>query len=351
MKNYSPLIISKNIIRTVFVAPEEQRFNVCDLNAIETRVGAWVAQCPSLLAVFEKRHDPYLDFAVKMTGIPYDKLAEDIKSKDQKIKTIAKRIRQVAKPGVLGAIYRMGGGGWAKDENGDYYKTGLWGYAESMGIDMIQEEAHLVVKVFRNSYPEICGNGYNGEIRGIWIQLEDAVADVLNGERTIRKIGPFDCITIDKITIDGRAPMLRIQLPSGRYLHYMDAGIESRKMPWQRKNPETGEMEDVYRPAFVYYGLNQDTKQWVEIISHGGHIFENIVQGIARDVLADKLLEFEEIGLQVCGHVHDEGICLSKDDPFEPGVIQMEAIMNRPVDWAPTLPLGSDGFESDFYRK
>lgn len=349
---YSPLIVMKNLIRTVFVAPEGKRFNVCDLNAIETRVAAWVAGCEPLLKVFADGLDPYLAFAVKMTGIPYDKLLYDLKKNpDKAMKAAAKLRRQIAKPGVLGAVYRLGAGGWGYDKNGDKIKTGLWGYAEAMGVDMSQEQAQEVVKIFRESYPEICGNGYDGGIKGIWVVLEEAVMDVLNGERTVRKVGPDGCIVIDKLTIQGRSPMLRIKLPSGRYLHYMDAAIETVKMPWKRKNQETGELEDVYRPAFTYYGLNQDTKQWTMIVSHGGKIFENIVQAIARDVLADKLLEFEQIGLVVVGHVHDEGITLSNDDPFAPGVMDMEKIMNTPVEWASSLPLGSDGFEDYFYHK
>jgi DNA polymerase len=248
-------------------------------------------------------------------------------------------------------VYRLGAGGWGFDKNGDRIKTGLWGYAEAMGIEMTLEQAQEIVKIFRESYPEICANGYGGGMKGIWVQLEDAVMDVLNGQKTVRKLGPEGCIVIDKVTIAGRNPMLRIKLPSGRYLHYLDASIETTKMPWQRKNQETGEMEDVYKPALCYYGMNQDTKQWEMIVSHGGKIFENCVQGLARDVLADKLLEFEDIGLETVAHVHDEGICLSDDDPFAPGVLEMEAIMNTPVLWAPTLPLGSDGFESLFYHK
>ena len=346
-KYYSPLIIAKNLIRTVFVAPPGKRFNVCDLNAIETRVGAWVAGCHPLLKVFIDGKDPYLDFAVKMTGIPYEKLKADIKSKDERIKALAKRIRQMAKPGVLGAIYRLGAGGWGYDKNGDRIKTGLWGYAEAMGIEMTQEEAAKVVKMFRTAYPEICGNGYSGQMKGIWVLLEEAVMDVLNGERVTRTIGPENCIKIDKRTIKDRDPMLRIQLPSGRYLHYLDASVQKVRMPWQDRI--TG--EDVHRPAFTYYGMDQETKIWTMIVSHGGKIFENIVQAIARDVLADKLLEFESAGLDVCGHVHDEGIALSDDDPFAPGIIEMETIMNRPCSWAPTLPLGSDGFESKYYHK
>lgn len=654
---YSPLIIAKNLIRTVFVAPEGKRFNVCDLNAIETRVAAWVSQCQPLLDVFANGKDPYLDLATKMTGIPYDKLAADIKSKDNKIKALAKRHRQVAKPGVLGcfgagtnvltsrgwvrivditssdlifdgiewvkhdgiidkgvkdvvdlygvsvtpnheiliesniwrtawdvvqnfllgkqalslatglllqantkrdldtttfatadavkeslfvnkisnagklahvssvqwtrfkriliqfmhdslntreslltgsqtdtmqlslgaakgdtrdtlvgvssassrmfthlsntvlrwrtlinkniksteqtitetmrlaicgllhalsimpiksvtvssrisdentlpqisgrnllrniemsgisldryakdspqnksyqtnrnaavrtydilncgprtrfmiltdqgplivhnSVYRLGGGGWGVDKNGDRIKTGLWGYAEAMGVDMTQEQAHEVVRIFREAYREIVET---------WYALEEAVKDVLKEgtTRVKRELGPGGCIKIDKLTIENRDPILRIQLPSGRYLHYLDASIQDIKMPW--KNRETG--EDVYKPGLVYFGMDQDTKRWTAIVSHGGKTFENIVQGIARDALADKLLEFEEIGLAVCGHFHDEGAALSDDDPFAPGVLEMEAIMNRPVKWAITLPLGSDGFESDFYHK
>ena len=112
-----------------------KRLNVCDLNAIETRVAAWMSECAGLMKVFTtylcpehlvyesskpgncptcqhrlERMDPYLDFASKMTGIPYTSLARDIKSKDPAIKAAAKRHRQMAKVGVLGCVYRMSGG-------------------------------------------------------------------------------------------------------------------------------------------------------------------------------------------------------------------------------------------------
>jgi DNA polymerase len=320
-----------------------QRFNIADLNAIETRVGAWVAGCEPLLRVFAEHRDPYLDFAAKMYGIPYDTLWADYKGKNGKDRQIAaKRMRQTAKPGVLGAIYRLGGGGWGRDKNGDRIKTGLWGYAEAMGVDMSQEQSHDVVKIFREAYKEI---------PEFWIILENAIMDVLKHERTIRKVGPSGCIVIDKLNIEDRQPLLRIQLPSGRYLHYMDSAIEIVSMPWKRKNPDTGEEEQVFRPAFTYYGVDQDTKIWTMIVSHGGKTFENIVQGVARDVLADKLLEFEDMGLQVVGHFHDEGAALSDDDPFTPGAIEMEATMSQPVYWAKSLPLGAEAFESRFYHK
>lgn len=343
------------------------RFNVCDLNAIETRVGAWLAGCTALSNVFIPQpglpngRDPYLDFASKMYGIPYDILYADFKGKNGKErKAAAKAMRQIAKPGVLGAIYRLSGGGWGRSKKGyvdhaddcprgkkcigcpkiyDKTKTGLWGYADNMGVEMSQEQANMVVRMFRETY---------AEIPAFWKTLEEAVVDVLKGTQTVRHVGPGGCVQIDKINITGRGSILRMRLPSGRYLHYIDARIESCRMPW--KNRDTG--DDDYRDAMVYAGVDQDTKQWdVWIQTHGGKLFENLVQAISRDILAVKLLEFEDNDLPVVGHVHDEGISLVINDPFSPGLEEMIRIMSREVSWCPGLLLGADGFEDVVYHK
>ena len=361
-----------------------RRMNVADLNAIETRVGAWLAECQPLLDVFTpytdefgKFHpngrDPYLNFAsIGLYGIPFPQLFADYEGRNGKDKKLAaKRMRQIAKPPVLGSIYRMAGGGWGWSKKGykdhqpdcpgkricecptiyDRVKTGLWGYAENMGVEMEQDEANRVSRVFRETFPEICGNGYNGQIKGIWVRLEEAVADVMNGKETVRYIGPGNAVKIDKIVVtqsDGsESNIMRMRLPSGRYLHYLDARLENCKMPWKDQ-----EGNDVYRPALVYAGLNQDTKQWETWTqTHGGKLFENLVQGIARDVLAVKLMMFEAMDCPVHGHVHDEGICIVPKDPFSPTVKDMVRVMSERVSWAPTLPLGADGFEDDFYHK
>ena len=383
----SILLTIKNLIRTVFEAPKGKRFSVCDLNAIETRVGAWVAQCKPLMDVFEPRpgfpkgRDPYIDFATKMTGIPFEKIWADYKSKIDAIRSAAKLLRQIAKPGVLGAIYRLAGGMWGLSKKSykdhaldcdaneihagsgkklgkkfckcpvvrDRVKTGMWGYAENMGIEMTEKQANDVVRIFRNAYPEIGGvpdysTGFPG---GIWYILENLIKEVLLGKNIVRTVGPNDCIRIDKIIITGRGDVLRIQLPSGRYLHYMDARIENTLMPWQDR-----EGNDVYRPALVYAGINQDTKQWENYItSHGGKVFENIVQGIARDVLAIKMLEIEEMGMETVAHVHDEQVTLTDDDPLSPNAHDMERVMSSPVSWAPGLLLAADGFDGPYYHK
>lgn len=347
-----------------------QRFNVCDLNAIETRVGAWLAGCDSLLEVFHPYTDPkgifhrngrdsYLAFASKVFGLPYELLFLSKEGDNGKeAKGDAKRKRQFGKVGVLGAIYRMGGGAWGNGkasyidfESGkkvyDRIRTGLWGFAYGQGVEITQEEAHMVVRVFREAYPEICGNGFSGQMEGIWVQLENAVLDVMDPARSITKrtIGPNGCVVIDKLNITGRHPMMRMTLPSGRRLHYFDARIESLRMPWLDK-----EGGDVYRPGLVY-ASEDERGNWSHTTTHGGKLFENLVQGIARDVLACKLIDFEEHDMPVVGHIHDEGICLVANDPFSFGLPEMVDLMSEQISWAPGLLLGADGFEDAFYRK
>src|SRR5579863_3086898 len=340
------------------------RMNVADLNAIETRVAAWIAGCQPLLDVFTtyicvdhptatlripgecsechcelEQMCPYLSFATKMYHIPYFTLAKDYKSKDPVKKAAAKFMRQMAKPGVLAAVYRQGAGGMGKDKKtGDPKKLGLWGYAENMGIDMTLEEAQNITKIFRESYPEVVSMCYALEVVIKSVLLNKAIKtdkpDILFALNQLNRIG----IKFDKIVIDDKGntrEILRIQLPSGRCLHYVDAYIDDVKMPWT-----TEDGGEVYKPGLIYSGVDQETKQWKSgIVSHGGKIFENIVQAIARDVLADKLLEFEKVGMPVVAHIHDEGVCQVADDPFSLSVEEMIEIMSKPVVWAISLPL------------
>jgi DNA polymerase len=271
-----------------------------------------------------------------MTGIMYDKLAKDLKSDNPAVKAAAKGHRQVAKPGVLGCVYRLGPGQISTNKHGDQVKTGLWGYSEAMGVSMTQDKAQEVVQVFRQSYPEICE---------MWYSLEEAVSDVLKGQRTKRELGPDGCIKIDKIP-NGDTEILRIQLPSGRRLHYLEAQIKPTKMPWTKLNDQ-GEEEEVYKPTLNYASVDQETKQWGYTTSHGGKIFENIVQGTARDVLAEQMLRFEEWHLNIVAHVHDEIIVECDTDELK----LAEEIMSRSIDWAPGLPLAAEGWRGNYYRK
>ena len=348
------------------------RLQVADLAAIETRVGAWLAECKDLNDVFVPYtdqfgqfqplgRDPYIAFAVKMYGGNYDSLYVDYKGANGKDrKGDAKRKRQISKPGVLGAIYRLSGGELVnvydpKDPEVVLYtkKTGLWAYSDAMGIEMSQEQAHEIVRIFRDSYPEICNANKNDGPLGIWKRLEEAVADVMHPDhpQTVRYIGPNNAVKIDRLNLVGRHPIMRMQLPSGRYLHYIDAHLAPTKMAWTQKD-EDGEDVPVYKDALVYGGTDQKTKQWnSKITTHGGKLFENLVQAIARDILGYCMVQMEEKEMNLVGHVHDEAISLVEDDLLSPTISEMVEIMSQEIPWAKGLLLGADGFSGSYYRK
>jgi DNA polymerase len=341
----SVLTVVKNCLRSAFIAPEGHQLNVADLASIETRVIAWLAQSPGLSDVFAKGRDAYLNMAVNFTGLPYEQLDAHLHSDNPTLKAAAKRHRQVAKPAILGCGYQLGGGDWGVNKYGDKIKTGLWGYAEAMNVQMEREQAHVLVRVFRESYPEI---------PKMWYELEKAIAAVLNPEatNTVRKVGPSGCITIDRINFEDnegrklREPMLRLRLPSGRYLHYLDAAMEMTKMPW-----DDDEGKPVWREALVYGGQNQTTKQWTRITSRGGKVFENLVQAIARDILCLQMLLMEEQDLLVVLHAHDEAVCETLKDVFARNFEDMIEIMKKEIFWAIGLLLGADGFCDSVYHK
>jgi len=129
--------------------------------------------------------------------------------------------------------------------------------------------------------------------------------------------------------------VLFIRLPSGRNLAYVSPRLETD----ERFNKE----------MLSYEGTEQGTKHWARIKTYGPKIVENIVQGIARDCLAEAVLRLDEAGYKIAFHVHDE-VVLDVPDGFG-SVKEVEEIMSRPIGWAPGLPLRAEAFETEFYKK
>ena len=80
------------------------------------------------------------------------------------------------------------------------------------------------------------------------------------------------------------------------------------------------------------------------------HNCENIVQAVARDVLAEGLLRAEAAGYHVCLHVHDE-IIAEVPDSAEYSSDGLAKLMATNPSWSLGLPLAAAGFECYRYRK
>lgn len=330
----SVIDVVTSCIRSSFVAPSGKRLNVCDLNAIENRVLGWVAGEDKILDVFRNGRCPYMDFASKMYKVPYDIIADTSKTPHKPRGVDGKEKRQVAKPAVLGAGYRLAGGKWGVNpKTKDRIKTGLWGYAENMGVLISQDLAVASVKAFRAEYKKVVS---------LWYDSERAVAKCIR-EGGQQPIGPTGLVWCDRKKRKDGSLILRIHLPSGRHLHYLNAGLDTTVME--------GDNGSYERENFVYDGIDQITRQWGVVRSHGGKIVENVVQAISRDVLAESMLEADEVGFELIGHVHDEIVTLSDDTEDSLGLVDLKCIMSTTPTWAPGLPLNAEGYEGYFYRK
>jgi DNA polymerase len=129
---------------------------------------------------------------------------------------------------------------------------------------------------------------------------------------------------------------LTLELPSGRKLFYREAQVYINRFN---------------KRSIRYKGSDTLTKQWGWVDSYGGKFVENIVQAIARDVLAVSMARLDRAGYDIVLHVHDEVVVEvpSTDPGLELNYI--EELMSNPITWAEGLPLGAEGYISNYYKK
>jgi len=128
---------------------------------------------------------------------------------------------------------------------------------------------------------------------------------------------------------------LIITLPSGRYLVYRDFSVHGDG-----------------RLSYMGAGLGGKMER---IETYGGKITENIVQAIARDLLAGAMKKLSE-GCAIAFHVHDEIVIEAPEKWADDPAIQLEsrildAMVNNAPAWAAGLPLGCDIERLGFYKK
>ena len=103
-------------------------------------------------------------------------------------------------------------------------------------------------------------------------------------------------------------------------------------------------------PQFCFGGL--ENFHWRrDQNAHSGGILENIIQAVARDVLAVWITRANAAGLTIIGHVHDEIICLEDDANAEQALLTLNRIAAQPIEWAPGLLLSAEGYKAKRYKK
>lgn len=283
----SPSDILSQLIRTAFIAKEGTRFIISDFSAIEARVLAWLAGEQWVLDAFENGEDIYCRTASRMFGVPVEKHGVNGRLRQKgKIATLA-----CGYQGALGALKAMGG--------------------IEMGLS--EDELQSIVDSWREANPNIVS---------IWWDIDSVV------KRVVKTRSKEE---YKNLVISYEKGILFIKLPSKRRLAYPKAKIGTNRFGGE---------------SIVYEGIVVGNK-WDKIESYGGKFVENIVQAIARDILAEAMMRLEKKGFNIVMHIHDEVVIESDSSSIE----EINEIMSIVPSWAPGLILDADGFESEFYKK
>jgi len=284
-------------IRTALIAPKGRVFAVADYSAIEARVIAWLAGEAWRLEVFATHGKIYEASAAQMFNVPVESIDKSNPLRARgKIAELA-----LGYGGSVGALKAMGG-----------EKMGL------TGSDM-----QSIVKKWRKA---------NRAIVKLWRLLEDTAVRAVKTRRgwVVLEL-PFTRLGF---ICDDYA--LRISLPSGRELFYK--GVQLREGKW-------GGL------AITYEGTETMTHRWGRLETYGGKLAENIVQAVARDILADALRNLHAEGFEVVMHVHDEAIAEVSEARAAAELERMEQIMATPPQWSRGLNLPAEGYTTQYYKK
>ncbi|WP_024860062.1 DNA polymerase [Ruminococcus flavefaciens] len=278
--------ILAQLIRTAFIPREGYRFIVADFNAIEARVIAWLAGEQWRMDAFANGEDIYCASASKMFGVPVEKhgINGHLRQKG-KIAELA-----CGYGGSVGAMKAMGG-----DE-----------------LNLSDEELKRIVDDWRKSSPYITT---------LWWAVDDAVKSAIKYKTTTETHG---------LRFIYQSRILFIELPSKRRLAYAQPAIV--------KNRFGGE-------SVTYMGTGKNQK-WECIESYGSKLVENIVQGIARDLLCNSIRMLSDCF--IVAHVHDE-VIIEADSRVSLQTVRKK--MSRSPPWAKGLLLQAEAYECEYYQK
>jgi hypothetical protein len=296
----NPIEIVRGLSRAMLCAAPGGELICVDLSTIESRVNAWIAGETWKLDNF-KRYDETRDKTLDLYVI----LARRILRKNDPDSEIRAAERQLGKCAELAFGFGGSVGAWRKIVGDD---------------GRSDDEIKSYVKKWCSEHPATCA---------FWQRLARAARISIRTGQAIRVMpAPRPEIVTN---FDGTD--FTITLPSGRKINYPGAHL----------TPNT-KFEDG-EPDVTFF--DNAHGQWKEARAWFGTLVENVVQGIARDLLAAAIIRAEARGWQVVFHCHDE---LVIEAPI--GAIAEKdvlACLLEPPAWAEGLPLGGKVHSGPLY--
>ena len=274
-------------LRKSLRAPPGHKVVVADLSGIELRVNHFLWKVPSSMELFQEDVEN-ADLYKAFASKLYEVKESDV-SKEQ---------RQVGKVAHLGLGFGAG-------------HITFQTVAKTMGgVDISIEESKEIVDTWRMTYPDITR---------AWRRCHNVLPTIMQGAEG----GAVDPWGMVYPTPEG------LQTPKG-VIRYPNLRTEV--------NEETGRSEFIYGE-----GRNKAR-------IYAGKIVENIVQHLARHVIADNALDVQkELGLIPALTVHDELVYVVPEDKAQETLDSVQRIMRTPPTWWPELLTWSEGDIADTY--
>lgn len=281
-------------LRKAILPPKGKLLVVADLAQIEARMLAWLAGERAVLEAFRNGRDVYALNASIIYRRPITKEENPHE-------------RFVGKVATLLLGYK---GGWRKFAN-----TMRLG-AQGPPVNISDADAIDVVESWRAGNPSICN---------LWYQLENEVHTAfMTGRRIAHGIVEFE---------GNGAGTGFIKLPNGTLMRY--DGL-------------------AYDESGVTYGSRYHNGKIVKrTCLHGGVLTENVIQALARIVLAQQLLQIRSTvtASTIASTTHDEVLLVLPKQGLKTNMQRIARIMDTPPAWAPDLPLAVDIHAAERYDK
>ena len=274
-------------LRRSLIAPPGHKVVVADLSGIELRVNHFLWKVPSSVAMYQAEPEK-ADLYKDFASRLYDIDYDEV----------TKVQRQVGKVAHLGLGFGAG------------YVT-FQKVAKLMGgVDITEDESRDIVDKWRDEYYEITKG---------WRTCHAALPTIMRGAEG-NAVDPWGMVV----------PVPEgLRTPKG-LIRYPDLRTEIN--------------EDDNRKEFVYgHGRNKAR-------IYAGKIDENIVQHLARCVIADNALAVQKITkLNPALMVHDELVYIVPEDEAEIMLDIVQQVMRTPPTWWPELITWSEGDIADTY--
>ena len=294
-----PLAIVGDCSRAMIIAAPEHELIGGDFSMVEARVLACLANEDAKLDVF-RRFDRSGDLATH----PY------VIAAAKALHIAPARISKGSPEYQIGKIVELAFG----------YQGGLNAWRRFDPDRCTDDEVHAFKHEWRAAHPHIVQFWHDLD-RAAWLAVRDPGRVVPCGVVAFKVVGSY----------------LKLLLPSGRKLSY----------PFPRI------IRDDYGSHVVFSdnsnGQFKDCRHGLG--AYGGLWTENVVQAVARDLLAEAMLRIEAAGYPIVLHVHDEVVA---EVPIGFGSTnEFTQLMTQVPSWATAtgLPLAASAWRSERYAK